>query len=229
MDKLTGALAPGWSVALKPAIIRALIILHNHSRHGMNEVVANTNNKDKIIRYGLFFIVMGLYTLPLPIPLLGWEGINVMPIPGLDSYLFLLVVHEFSGFLFFGHTLFSNIWAMRVRATGDHNTGVMARGMLRLMALSITMPTSILTPLAGVMLVNKYFGGFANAPWALHAYVAFWIMAAQQLVPDIIRYAVDTHKADPKRDVKQAAIRGIASTFLTFYIIWCMVTKTTAF
>jgi len=40
---------------------------------------------------------------------------------------------------------------------------------------------------------------------------------------------VDTHKADPKRDVKQAAIRGIGSTFLTFYIIWCMITKSTAF
>jgi hypothetical protein len=186
-------------------------------------------NKDKIIRYSLFVIVMTLYTLPMPIPLLGWEGVKVMPIPGLDSYLFLLVVHEFSGFLFFGHTLFSNIWAMRVRSVGDRDTGIMARAMLRVMALSITAPTSIITPLAGVMLVNKYFGGFANAPWALHAYVAFWIMAALQLVPDIIRYAVDTHKNDPKRDVKQAAIRGIISTFLTFYIIWCMVTKTTAF
>ena len=152
-----------------------------------------------------------------------------MPIPGLDSYLFLLVVHEFSGFLFFGHTLFSNIWAMRVRMVGDEQTGIMARAMLRKMALGITMPTSILTPLAGLMLTNKYFNGLENAPWALHAYVAFWIMAGLQLVPDIIRYAVDTHAADPKRDVKQAALRGIASTFLTFYIIWCMVTKTTAF
>jgi len=186
-------------------------------------------NKDKLIRYSLFFLVMGLYTLPLPIPFLGWEGVKVMPIPGLDSYLFLLVVHEFSGFLFFGHTLFSNIWAMRVRSVGDQATGVMARAMLRVMAMSITAPTSIITPLFGLMLLNKYFGGFANAPWALHAYVAFWIMAAMQLVPDIIRYAVDTHKADPKRDVKQAAIRGIGSTFLTFYIIWCMITKSTAF
>lgn len=191
--------------------------------------VATAGNTDKIIRYSLFFIVMALYTAPLPLPFLGWEGVTVMPIPGLDSYLFLLVVHEFSGFVFFGHTLFSNIWAMRVRTVGDHATGVMARGMLRVMALSITVPTSILTPLAGLMLVNKYFGGFANAPWALHAYVAFWIMAALQLVPDLIRYAVDTHKADPKRDVTGAALRGIASTFITFYIIWCMVTKTTAF
>jgi hypothetical protein len=198
----------------------------------MNEAAQTSEsgiNKDKLIRYSLFFIVMALYTLPLPIPFIGWDGIKVMPVPGLDGYLFLLVIHEFSGFMFFGHTLFSNIWAMRVRTIGDRETGVMARGMLRIMALSITMPTSILTPLAGLMLVNKYFGGFENAPWALHAYVAFWIMAVQQLVPDIIRYAVDTHKDDPNRDVKQAAIRGIASTFLTFYIIWCMVTKTTAF
>ena len=185
--------------------------------------------KDKIIRYSLFFIVMGLYTLPIPIPFLGWEGIKIMPIPGLDGYLFLLVVHEFSGFLFFGHTLFSNIWAMRVRMVGDQETGVMARGMLRIMALSITMPTSIITPLAGVMLVNAHLGGWEAAPWALHAYIAFWLMAALQLVPDIIRYAVDTHKGDPKRDVKQAALRGVASTFLTFYIIWCMVTKGMAF
>ena len=198
----------------------------------MNEAVAANNsgiNKDKAIRYSLFVIVMVLYTLPLPIPFLGWEGVKVIPIPGLDSYLFLLVVHEFSGFLFFGHTLFSNIWAMRVRSVGDEQTGIMARGMLRIMAMSITAPTSIISPLFGLMLTNKYFGGFENAPWALHAYVAFWIMARLQLVPDIIRYAVDTHKADPKRDVKQAAIRGIISTFLTFYIIWCMITKTTAF
>lgn len=185
--------------------------------------------KDKIIRYTLFFIVMGLYTAPIPIPMLGWEGVKVMPIPGLDGYLFLLVVHEFAGFLFFGHTLFSNIWAMRVRMVGDQQTGIMARAMLRKMALGITLPTSILTPLAGLMLVNQYFGGLSNAPWALHAYVAFWIMAALQLVPDIIRYAVDTHAQDPKRDVRGAALRGIGSTFLTFYIIWCMVTKTTAF
>jgi hypothetical protein len=198
----------------------------------MNEATQASDsgiNKDKLIRYTLFFIVMGLYTLPLPIPMLGWEGVTVMPIPGLDSYLFLLVVHEFSGFLFFGHTLFSNIWAMRVRSVGDEQTGIMARGMLRIMAMSITAPTSILTPLFGLMLVNKYFGGFANAPWALHAYVAFWLMAGLQLVPDIIRYAVDTHAGDPKRDVRQATMRGIGSTFLTFYIIWCMVTKTTAF
>jgi hypothetical protein len=194
-----------------------------------SETPSSGISKDKVIRYSLFVIVMILYTLPLPLPFLGWDGLKVMPIPGLDGYLFLLVVHEFSGFLFFGHTLFSNIWAMRVRSVGDNATGVMARGMLRIMAMSITAPTSIITPLAGLMLVNKYFGGFASAPWALHAYVAFWIMAAMQLVPDIIRYAVDTHKNDPKRDVKQAAMRGILSTFLTFYIIWCMVTKTTAF
>jgi hypothetical protein len=59
----------------------------------------------------------------------------------------------------------------------------------------------------------------------LHAYVAFWFMAALQLVPDIIRYAVDTHAGDPKRDVRQAQIRGIASIFVTVYIIWCMITK----
>jgi len=179
--------------------------------------------KDNIIRYSLFFIIMGLYTLP-------FLGVNIPAPPGLDnSYagqMTLLVIHEFAGFIFFGHTFFSNVWAMRVRMVGDEKTGVMARGMLRLMALSITAPTSIIVPLAGLMLVNSYFGGFLNNPWAVDAYIAFWLMAALQLVPDIIRYAVDTHAADPKRDVKQAAIRGIGSTFLTIYIIWCMITKT---
>jgi len=188
-----------------------------------------TGMSDKTIRYGLFFIVMVLYTLPIPLPFIGWDGWKIMPPALIDNPVFLLVVHEFSGFLFFGHTLFSNIWAMRVRMVGDKETGVMARAMLRVMALSITLPTSIITPLFGVMLLNAYFGGFENSPWALHAYVAFWIMAALQLVPDIIRYAVDTHKADPKRDMRGAALRGIGSTFLTFYIIWCMVTKNTAF
>jgi hypothetical protein len=80
-------------------------------------------------------------------------------------------------------------------------------------------------PLAGLMLVNSYGSGFLNNPSVIDAYICFWLMAGLQLVPDIIRYAVDTHAADPKRDVKSAAIRGIASTFLTVYIIWCMVTK----
>lgn len=179
-----------------------------------------------IVRYSLYFIVMALYTVPL-------LGVEVMPPAFLRDWkhgaIFLLVIHEFSGFFFFGHTLFSNIWAMRVRMTADHATGVMARAMLRKMALGITAPTSVLSPLAGLLLVNGWFGGFSSAPWALAAYVAFWIMAAVQLVPDIIRYAVDTHAADPKRDVKTAAIRGIASTILTLYIIWCMVTKNALF
>jgi len=187
------------------------------------EAPSSGMSKDKIIRYSLFIIVMSLYTVPL-------LGIEVMPPQWLLNWqhgaMFLLVVHEFSGFIFFGHTLFSNIWAMRVRMVADEPTGIMARGMLRIMALSITGPTSILTPLAGVLLVNGWYGGFDSAPWALEAYVCFWIMAALQLVPDVIRYAVDTHAQDPKRDVKQAAMRGIASTFLTFYIIWCMITKT---
>lgn len=178
--------------------------------------------KDRAIRYGLYVVVMVLFTLPL-------LGVNVPPPAFLAGSrageLTLLVIHEFAGFIFVGHTFFSNIWAMRIRMTGDHATGVMARAMLRVMALSITGTTSIITPLAGLMLVDGYWGGFYENLWAVHAYVAFWIMAALQLVPDIIRYAVDTHSADPKRDVMQAAIRGIASTFLTIYIIWCMVTK----
>jgi len=178
--------------------------------------------KDKTIRYSLFFIVMGLYTLP-------FFGVAIPAPPGLNTpgagFYTLLFIHEFAGFVFFGHTFFSNVWAMRVRMVGDNETGIMARAMLRMMAMSITAPTSIIVPLAGLMLVETFFGGFFANPWAVDAYIAFWLMAALQLVPDIIRYAVDTHAASPKRDVKQAAIRGIGSTFLTVYIIWCMVTK----
>jgi len=190
----------------------------------MNEAVnpAAVVSKDKLIRYSLFFIVMGLYTVP-------FFGVAVPAPPGLNNSesgrITLLFVHEFAAFIFFGHTFFSNVWAMRVRMVGDTQTGIMARAMLRKMALGITGPTSIIVPLAGLMLVDTYYGGFYNNPWVVDAYIAFWIMAGLQLVPDIIRYAVDTHAANPKRDVKQAAIRGIGSTFLTIYILWCMVTK----
>ena len=85
-----------------------------------------------MIRYSLYFLVMALYTAPL-------LGVPVMPPGYLRNWehgaIFLLVIHEFSGFIFFGHTLFSNIWAMRIRMTADHATGVMARAMLRKMAL----------------------------------------------------------------------------------------------
>ena len=68
-------------------------------------------NRDKLIRYSLFFIVMGLYTLPL-------LGVVVNPPSFLANsatgQLTLLVIHEFAGFAFVGHTLFSNIWAMRI-------------------------------------------------------------------------------------------------------------------
>ena len=183
-------------------------------------------NRDKLIRYSLFFIVMGLYTLPL-------LGVVVNPPSFLANsatgQLTLLVIHEFAGFIFVGHTFFSNIWAMRIRMNADYQTGVMARAMLRKMALGITMPTSIIVPLAGLMLVNGYFSGFEGAPWARDAYIAFWFIAALQLVPDLIRYAVDTHAADPKRDVRQAAYRGMATTFVVIYIIFVMITKVSIF
>ena len=59
-----------------------------------------------MIRYSLYFLVMALYTAPL-------LGVPVMPPGYLRNWehgaIFLLVIHEFSGFIFFGHTLFSNI------------------------------------------------------------------------------------------------------------------------
>ena len=55
-------------------------------------------------RFFWYFIYASI-TIVTALPLLGLRisdfGIN---------YLFLLVVHEMAAFLFFGHTLFSNIW-----------------------------------------------------------------------------------------------------------------------
>ena len=47
------------------------------------------------------------------------------------NYIGWLVIHEFSGFLFVGHTFFSNIWAMLIRLKLGHEAGVWARGFLR--------------------------------------------------------------------------------------------------
>ena len=51
--------------------------------------------------YAVYVLIMGVAALPL-------FGAQVPPIT--SSYMTLLVIHEASGFLFFGHTFFSNIW-----------------------------------------------------------------------------------------------------------------------
>ncbi len=131
---------------------------------------------------------------------------------------------EFAGFLFVGHTLFSNIWAMRIRMTMPEEVGVWARGFLRKLALGVTFPMSIITPGAGLLLM-EYYGGLSQNPWAWDAYLAFWLMAGVSIVPDIIRYGRNRHAGDPRHGVLSGAIRGNFGTLMVIYIIWCMVTK----
>lgn len=168
----------------------------------------------RFLWYGIYVLIMGIWALPL-------FGLRV---PQIFPYMATLVVHEFAAFLFFGHTFFSNIWSMRIRQTQPIETGVWARAMLRKMALGITGTTSIIIPLAGLMLVESW-GGLLNAPWAWDAYFVFWLMAAVSLVPDVIRYGRNRNAASPEHGMKSGAIRGITALFLTLYIMFVMVTK----
>ena len=177
-------------------------------------------------RYLIYAAIMAIYSLPL-------LGIPITPpaivLASPNGQTWLRVVHEFAGIIFIGHTVFSNIWVMRARRLVDPITGVQLQRMLRDMALGITVPTSIMVPLMGAMLVDGYFGGFAAAPWAREAYVAFWIMAAIQLVPDCLMLAVSFSEADAASYRRHSAIRGVISTILTIYIVWCMSSKAALF
>ncbi len=113
---------------------------------------------------------------------------------------------------------------MRVRQTQPRETGIWARAMIRRMALSITLPTTIIIPLAGVMLIEDW-DGLLNAPWAYDAYLCFWIMAGISLWPDLIRLFIDKHAQEPTHGMKGGGIRGVAVLPLVAYIIVCMVTK----
>ncbi len=168
----------------------------------------------KIIKVGLYLLLMGIMALPL-------FGLRV---PKMLPSLWLLVIHEFSGFLFFGHTLFSNIWSMRIRQTQGLETGIWARAFIRKLAMGITLPTTIITPLAGLMLIEDW-DGLQNAPWAYDAYLAFWLMAGISLWPDLIRLAIDEHAKEPTHGMLSGGTRGILALFLTIYIIFCMITK----
>ena len=169
-------------------------------------------------RFFWYFIYLSI-TFVSALPLFGLRlsdfGIN---------YLLLLFIHEFSGFLFFGHTFFSNIWAMQIRFHQPKEVGIWARSFLRKGALSITMTTSIIIPISGLMLIESW-GGLHNAPWAWNGYFAFWLMAAISITPDVIRYGRNRNSGDPKHGMISGAIRGNIGTVLTLYIICCMVIK----
>jgi hypothetical protein len=108
---------------------------------------------DKAIKTGIYLVLMGVMALPL----FGFR------VPKLLPSVWLLLIHEFSGFIFVGHTVFSNIWSMRIRQTQNAEVGIWARAFIRKMALMITLPTTIITPLAGLMLIEDW-GGLKAAP-----------------------------------------------------------------
>ncbi len=179
------------------------------------DAVQSEADPQKYLWYFVYVVIMGVTAIPMFVE---------VRMPLIMSQVSLLVIHEFSGFLFVGHTLFSNIWAMRIRMTQPVETGVWARGFLRKLALSITLPTSIISPLAGLFLM-EYYGGLAANPWAWNAYLAFWLMAGISIVPDVIRYGRNRHSSDPRHGIASGAIRGNFGTIMVIYILWCMVTK----
>jgi hypothetical protein len=179
------------------------------------EAIETEADPKKYFWYFVYVVVMVVTAIPMFVEI---------RMPLILSQVSLLVIHEFSGFLFVGHTFFSNIWAMRIRMTQAPEVGVWARGFLRKLALSVTFPTSIISPLAGLFLM-EYYGGLAANPWAWNAYFAFWLMAGVSIVPDVIRYGRNRHSSDPRHGVASGAIRGNFGTLMVIYILWCMVTK----
>ncbi len=168
----------------------------------------------KISKLIIYLVLMSIMALPL-------FGIRV---PKLLPSMWLLLIHEFAAFTFFGHTIFSNIWQMRVRQTQAAAVGIWARAFIRKLALSITLPTTVITPLAGVMLIEDW-GGLLTAPWAYDAYLLFWIMAGISLWPDLIRLVIDRHADHPTKGMRGGGIRGMIVLPMVIYIIVCMITK----
>lgn len=168
--------------------------------------------------YLVWMVVMGVTALPL----FGYR------IPALLPYLPLLIIHEFAAFAYVGHTFFSNVWAMRLRMTQPVETGIWARGMLRVMALGITGPTAVIVPWAGLQLVD-HLGGLRLNPWAWDAYLAFWVMAGISIVPDVIRYGRNRNAGDPGHGLRSGAIRGMLALVLVIYILYCMIAKQSIF
>lgn len=164
--------------------------------------------------YGVWVAVMATSALPM----LGFRLPAVLP------YVPLLLIHEFAAFAYVGHTLFSNIWAMRIRMTQPREVGIWARSMLRVMALSITATTAVIVPVSGLMLV-EHLGGLRQNPWAWDAYLAFWVMAGISIVPDVIRYGRNRHADDPAHGMASGAIRGMIALALVLYILVCMIAK----
>jgi hypothetical protein len=185
----------------------------------MTNAAATATQRDdplKLFWNGAWILISLVTALPLVV------DVRIHPVL---PYVPTLVIHELSGFTFFGHTLFSNIWSMRVRQTQNREAKVWAHEFIRKLALGITLPTSILTPLAGMMLIDSW-GGLRANPWAWEAYFCFWVMAAMQLTPDLISIGRNIERRhDPNHKMMGGAVRGVLSTVLTIYIIVCMASK----
>lgn len=183
----------------------------------MNNTAAITEIDDdprKVVWFIVYLLIMAVAALPL-------FGLRI---PRIFPYVPTLVVHEFAAFAFVGHTFFSNIWSLRIRRSQPHEFGVWARGNMRILCLSVTGPMSVITPLAGLMVVEDW-GGLENAPWAWDAYLAFWIMAAISVVPDVIRYARNRNAGDPMHGMVNGGIRAMVALVLTIYIMIAMIAK----
>jgi hypothetical protein len=178
-------------------------------------MTATEGDPQRFFWYGVWALVMAVTALPLG----GW-----VRVPALLPYVPLLVIHEFAAFAYVGHTFFSNVWAMRIRQSQPRETGVWARAFLRRLALSITGPTAVIVPLAGLQLVD-HLGGFRYNPWAWDAYFAFWLMAGFSIVPDVIRYGRNRNAGDPGHGIASGAIRGMLALVMVIWILWSMITK----
>lgn len=194
----------------------------------MNESIGLTNpaqaraedDPQRFFWYGVWVLIMAVSALPL---------LGLVHIPRLFDYIPTLVVHEVAAFLFFGHTFFSNIWALQIRIAQPAPMGVWARSNLRLLCLSVTAPTSVIIPLFGLMLMED-LGGLLNVPWAWDAYFVFWLMAGFSIVPDVIRYGRNRNADNPRHGVMSGGIRGMLALVATLYImIYSMVVKSSLF
>ena len=170
--------------------------------------------------YGVWTLIMLISALPL---------LGVLRIPRIFDYTTTLIIHELAAFLYFGHTFFSNIWALLIRRTQPTEVGVWARALLRKLCLGVTAPTAVITPLFGVMLIDDW-GGLTGTPWAWDGYFVFWLMAAFSIVPDVIRYGRNRNAADPKHGLMSGGIRGMLALVAVLYILlYCMIAKGSLF
>ena len=81
----------------------------------MNSATITTEIDDDPHKY-FWFAVYVLIMAVAALPLFG------LRIPRIFPYTPTLVVHEFAAFAFVGHTFFSNIWSLRIRATQPRDT-----------------------------------------------------------------------------------------------------------